>query len=119
MFPEWMTPVEGTPGFYLIDPDIFYPMFLKEMGVDEAPNRNQLEVAYGCMKLDANRAARLEKKHLGNRKGCTFLVRGDDGRKLRWNYSMHPEGALDISSNGATALRNREVRTVYRRLRGV
>lgn len=119
MFPEWMTPVEGKAGHYLIDPDIFYPMFLKEMGVDEAPKQDELEVAYGCMKLDANRAARLERKHIGACKGITLLVRGDDGRKLRWNYSMHPPGKMDISANASTAVRNREVRTMYRRLRGV
>ncbi len=119
MFPKWMTPIEGKAGEYLIDPDIFYPMFLEEMGVEGAPKRDQLEVAYGCMKLDANRAARLEHKHIGMKKGITLLVRGDGGRKLRWNYSMHPPGDLDISANASTAVRNRAVRTMYRRLRGV
>lgn len=118
MLPEWMTPVSGRPGTFTVDPDIFYPLLLKDLGVEEdAVTQFDLEVAYGCMKLDAARCARMA----GALKGCrgmTLLVRGDDGRKLRWNHTMHPPGELDITADGATAARNRAVRVGYRRIRG-
>ncbi len=118
MLPEWMTPVAGKPGTFLIDPDVFYPAFFKELEVGEdAIDQYQLEIAYGCMKLDANRSARAAGL-LKGLKGMTLLVRGDNGRKLRWNHTMHPPGALDITADGNTRERNRAVRTAYRRLRG-
>lgn len=118
MLPEWMIPIPGKPGHFTVDPDVFYPALLGELGVDvEAVTQFDLEVAYGCMKLDANRSARAA----GALKGCrgmTLQVRADDGRKLRWNHTMHPPGALDITADGATAARNRAVREGYRRIRG-
>ena len=118
MFPEWMTPIEGKPGWFLIDPDVFYPAFFADLEVtaDEV-TQFHLEVAYGCMKLDASRAFRMSKPPLGVR-GLTLLVRGDDGRKLRWNHSMHPPGKEDITADGNTRGRNRAVREAYRRIRG-
>lgn len=123
MLPNWMTPIKVGPGVlpgtFSIDPDVFYPAFLEEMGVDVAEvNQYQLEVAYGCMKLDAARAGRLSGL-LKGLKGMTLLVRADDGRKMRWNLSMHPKGPIDISADGAHGARNRAVREMYRRLRGV
>lgn len=118
MLPEWMTAIEGEPGTFLIDPDIFYPAFLAEMGVGEDEvDRYQLEIAYGCMKRDANRAARTAGL-LKGLKGMTMHVRGDDGRKLRWHHTMHKPGKLDITADGNTRERNRAVRAMYRRLRG-
>ncbi len=61
MLPDWMKQVEGKghPHFEC-DPDVFYPMFLEEMGVSEdGITQYDLEVAYGCMMMDANRAARM------------------------------------------------------------
>ncbi len=118
MLPEWMIAVPGKPGHFHIDPDVFYPAFFKELGVgDDEVNQFHLEVAYGCMKLDANRCARAAGALKGV-KGLTLLVRGDDGRKLRWNHTMHPPGELDITADGATGARNRAVRVAYRRIRG-
>ncbi len=118
MLPEWMTPVPGKPGSFIVDPDVFYPAFLKELGVGEdAVDQFQLEVVYGCMKLDAARFAKMAGLLTGLR-GMTLRVRGDEGRKMRWNLTMHPPGKLDISANGNTRERNRAVRQAYRRLRG-
>ena len=114
MLPTWMTVVEGKKNTFSIDPDIFYPQFLKELEVeDEDIDRYWLEVAYGCMKNDAIRAA-----HLMGARSCTLLVRGDDGRKMRWNYTMHKPGKEDISADNATAERNSAVKKHYRRIRG-
>lgn len=115
MLPEWMTQIEGKSGHFTIDPDVFYPMFLLELGVEEDDvDQFHLEVAYGCMKLDAVRAARVS----GWKGGLILQVRGDDGRKLRWNHKMHPPGKEDITADGATKARNRAVREAYRRIRG-
>ena len=118
MFPEWMKQVPGKDGHFLVDPDVFYPMFLKEMGVGEG-DRNQfnVEVAYGCMKLDAQRYFQMAERPPGLR-GLTLLVRGDEGRKLRWNHTMFPPGPVDITADAASGARNRAVREMYRRLRG-
>ena len=111
--PEWLTPADPRKGgrTFIADPDIFYPAFLKELGVGEdAVDQYWLEVCYGCMKRDA-------RFHVGV-SGFNLYVRGDDGRKMRWNLTMHKPGKEDISSPLKTKQRNRAVREHFKRIRG-
>lgn len=112
--PEWMESVPGTQTF-IIDPDIFYPEYLKELG-NVPVNRYWLEVALGCMKFDFDLIVRLNS--MVNPRLCTTrLIRSDDGRKERWALIRHPNGHMDWATMGVVE-RSQEIRKHYRRIRG-
>lgn len=125
--PKWISPIKGKDNHFVIDPDIYYPELLAELGV-EKPNKYWLEVALGCMKLDSQ-------VHLAMNKAATpgraveKHIRADDGRKQRWNHTMFPAGKVpklpDVVSASGVAWsdltiteRARHIRYHYRRIRG-
>lgn len=113
-FPEWMEQVEGTQTF-IIDPDIFYPEYLKELG-SVPTNRYWLEVALGCMKLDFDMIVRINGS-VNPHQCTTRMIRSDDGRKARWALIRHPIGHKEWGQMGVIE-RSREIRKHYRRIRG-
>lgn len=120
--PNWIARFEGTDNKgkprvnqFLVDPDIYMPAILKELG---APQGDQYwnELAYAIMKLDFDLAVRMANAVVPNRT-ITRTVRGDDGRKQRWNLTMFPKGKKDINKM-SLADRSREIRTHFKRIRG-
>lgn len=125
--PKWITELPGINRF-VCDPDIFYPAILAELEV-ETPDQYWLAIAQGCMKFDFDLAIRLAGKVAPGR-SITRMVRADDGRKQRWNFTMHPPGKIlridgipvqkgakhfdDLPIN----LRSAHIRHHYRRIRG-
>lgn len=113
--PDWIAPIKGKVNTFVVDPDIYYPRVLAELGVKK-PDQYWLEVAFGCMKLDFN-------LHVGLCGACepgrsvTRYVRADNGRKRRWNLTMHPPGKTDWRKL-SLAERSRHIRENYRRIRG-
>ncbi len=112
--PDWITPIEGKPNHFAVDPDLFYPAILAEMGVDD-PTHHDLELAFGIMKLDFDMQMRMNRAAVPGR--VVRIVRSDDGRKLRWNKTMFPKGDVDWDALPVSE-RGRRIRETYRRLRG-
>lgn len=115
--PEWIKEVPDKINTFVVDPDLFYPEILADIGIsDEDVNQYWLEVAFAFMKFDFDVAVRMNKAvTLGIR--IVRLVRSDDGRKQRWNLTMHPPGEKDFSMLNLQE-RSREIRGHYRRVRG-
>lgn len=114
--PSWIQQVPGKDNTFVVDPDIFYPRILEELGVpDSAVDRYWMEVALGCMKLDFDHAVRIAGAAKPG-KPVVRYVRADNGRKQRWAVTMHkpskdePKTAKD---------RGREVRKHWKRIRGL
>ena len=114
--PDWLGPLDGKRMTYIADPNKFYPVILKFMGMAaKNATRFDMETANGVAK-------KLAAWH-GNR--CPhgpcreLLIRGDGGRKAKWAIRNYPVGDKpDISGDGATAARNGAVREVWARLMG-
>ena len=127
--PKWLTVApDKKVNSFVCDPDIFYPALLTELGV-ETPDQYWLEVAFGCMKWDFDMLARLAGKVTPNR-SITRRVRADDGRKARWNLTMHPVGGIPKIEGIPEApgvkrfedlpmsIRSAHIRHHYKRIRG-
>ncbi len=126
--PNWITEIPGAVNHFVVDPDIFYPEWLAALGV-ETPDQYWLGVCFGCMKFDFDLNVRLAGKVTPGR-SILRRVRADDGRKARWNMTMHPPGkVLDIpgipKQKGAKTfddlainLRSAHIRHHYKRIRG-
>ena len=113
--PDWITLLDAKTNYFVVDPDIFYPEWLKLLGV-KTPDQYWLEIAYGCMKWDSDMHIRLSGKAKPGR-SIIRRVRADDGRKERWNLTMHPPGKIDINAL-SVADRSRLIRDAYRKARG-
>ncbi len=125
--PSWISELPGVNQF-VVDPDIFYPEWLAALGV-ETPDQYWLGVCMGCMKFDFDFNVRLAGKVTPGR-SILRRVRADDGRKARWNMTMHPVGRIPKiegipAQPGAKRfddlsiqLRSAHIRHHYRRLRG-
>lgn len=131
--PDWIAPLPGRTNAYVVDPDIYYPQVLAELGV-EKPTQYWLEVALGCMKLDFDLHVRMSGQVTPGRP-IERRIRADDGRKARWNLTMHPAGKPvtapdlpvphDAKGNELTrwedfplTARARHIRYHYKRIRG-
>ena len=127
--PKWLTIAPDKKiNSFICDPDIFYPSLLAELGVKNV-DQYWLGIAYGCMKWDFDVMVRLDKKVTPNR-SITRRIRGDDGRKARWNLTMHPVGSVPKIDGIPAApgvkrfddlsmmLRSAHIRHHYRRIRG-
>lgn len=90
---------------YDVDPDLFYPQILDELGVTK-PTKYDIETAYQIMKMD------MQVAH--GSYGFTIHVRGDNDRKLRWNLTMFPGHDHDV----LVATAGLEARAHYLRIRG-
>lgn len=101
---DWAVPHPHLENTVLVDPNIFYPKYLDELGAEKV-DQYWMEVAYQCMKMDLQLA-------LG-RFGFVIHVRSDEGRKQSWNYSMRPVG-----KGAALATGGKEARQHFLRLRG-
>lgn len=120
--PRWIERFEGTDNkgnprinHFLVDPDIYMPAILKELGAERGDQYIN-EIAYAIMKLDFDLAVQMAKAVVPNRT-INRMVRGDDGRKQRWNLSMFPKGKKDLNKM-SFAERSREIRGHFRRIRG-
>ncbi len=114
--PDWLDTLPGKPGSYIADPNKFYPVILKFMGMaPKTATRFDMETANGvAKKLSQWHARRCKHGPCG-----TLLIRGDEGRKAKWAIRRYPLGDKpDISGDGATAARNGAVRAVWARLMG-
>ncbi len=125
--PKWLKVLPGVNKF-VCDPDIFYPSILAELGVETA-DQYWLGVALGVMKWDFDLRVRLDGKVTAGR-SILRRIRADDGRKARWNLTMHPAGKIptideipvspgvkkfdDLPIN----LRSAHIRHHYKRIRG-
>lgn len=114
--PDWLDPIPGKPGAYIADPDKFYPVILKFMGLTvKAATRYDMETANGVAKL----LSQWHGRRCKSGPCATLLIRGDEGRKAKWSIRGFPLGDKpDISSPLATAARNGAVREVWARLMG-
>ena len=120
--PAWIERFEGNDNkgkprinHFLVDPDKYMPALLKELGAERG-DQYWNELAYAIMKLDFDLAVRMAKAVVPNRT-ITRMVRGDDGRKQRWNLTMFPKGKKDFSKMSLQE-RSREIRSHFRRIRG-
>ncbi len=117
--PAWITPLKFPVGhrnwnMFIVDSDIIYPFWLKALGI-ETTDQYWLEIVMGCTKMDF-------RMHVGLfgafAKGRVIMkVRADDGRKQRWNLTMHPPGEKDFSRLGL-AERGGLIRNHYKKVRG-
>ncbi len=115
--PGWIGEVPGKVNQFVVDPDIFYPTILKELGAEtKKPDRYWIDVAFGVMKLDFDMTVRLSKRVRGGHAIIRY-VRADDGRKQRWNRTMFAPGQKDFDAMPATE-RAREIRKHFWRIRG-
>ena len=114
--PGWLDPIKGKPFAYVADPDKFYPVILKFMGMTpKTATRYDMETALGVMK----KLAQWHSKRCKHGFARDLLVRADGGRKVKWRITGFPVGDKpDISSPLATAGRNGAVREVWSRLMG-
>lgn len=114
--PAWMGVLDGKPGAYISDPDLFYPAILGFMGVKpEDATQYDMETALGVMKKLAQWHSRRHAHGFCH----TNFVRSDEGRKTRWEIRSFPLGNKpDISGPLATGARNGAVNEVWRRLMG-
>ena len=114
--PDWLTPIDGAAGHYIADPDGFYPVILKFMGLKPtAATRFDIETANGV----AKKMAQWHSKRCKHGWCSNLFIRGDDGRKAKWAVATFPVGDKpDISSPLATGQRNAAVRAVWTRLMG-
>lgn len=108
--PNWIKQDKVKPNTFHLDPDKFYPGFLKELeALDPVVfqgetfdfkgkiDRNWLEIAMQCFKLDAIKA----KREAGlDPWGCMNIIRGSKGYKGRWALTSHPEGKLKTTPKG-------------------
>ena len=91
-FPSWMTVRED--GTIQLDPDGFYPAYLKELEIaDESIDQYWLEVVYQMVKLDVQ-ALIVGTEYDQNSKGILTQINilSDDGRKSRWVQVNFPFG---------------------------
>ena len=131
--PIWITVIEGATNKFVIDPDIVYPEWLGLLDV-EKPDRYWLGVCLGCLKFDFDLHVRIEGKVKPGR-SITRRIRADDGRKARWNLTMHPVGkvpkieGIPVVTNAAGKaindfdalpinIRSAHIRHHYKRIRG-
>ena len=114
--PDWLTPLDGKPGAYIADPDIFYPMILKFMGINlKDATRYDMEAALGT----AKKLAQWHSRRCEHGWCADLFIRADGGRKAKWAIMSYPVGDKpDISSPLATGPRNAAVREVWNRLMG-
>lgn len=105
--PAWASLHPAKDNAVLADPDKFYPKILSELGVTvEKATKFDIECAYQIMKMDLQFAVGFF--------GFTIHVRGDDGRKDRWQLIAFPGTAEDVKR----ATKGKEAREIYRTLRG-
>ncbi len=114
--PAWISRIEGRTNSFVVDPHVFYPAILAELGVTEI-TQYWLEVAQGAMKLDFDLALSREKSAVMPGRNIERLIRSDDGRKAKWNLSLYPIGEIDWSTLDLRG-RSREIRKHYIRIRG-
>lgn len=115
--PEWCSKIEGKINTFVVDPDIFYPQILGELGVEpHAVTKYWLEIAFACMKLDFDVGVRMARCLTPGRR-IIRMVRSDDGRKARWNLTMYKPGKTDWMKMPIKE-RSQEIRKHYKRIRG-
>lgn len=112
--PAWISPIPGRDNAFAVDPDLYMPEILADMGV-ETPSARDLELAQEVMKLDFDMALRLARYPLKPGRNIARHVRADEGRKQRWNRTMHPKGE---ALPDTMAERTKIVRALYRQIRG-
>lgn len=112
--PNWIVPLKGRFNEFVVDPDIFYPKILAELNV-ETTSAYWLEVAQGIMKLDFDMYVGLTGAPGKGR--IIRTIRADNGRKQRWNLTMHSRGQAEWNKLGL-AERARTIRKYYKQIRG-
>ena len=133
--PNWIKQDKNNPRRFFLDPDKFYPGFLKELEGMEAVeseeypgetldykgkgDQNWLEMAFQCFKLDAI----LAKRNAGiDPWGCENIIEGGEGFKERWGLKHHPQGKVKSKDGVFADADVRKValqaRAVYKKLRG-
>lgn len=114
--PSWLSPIEGAPGHYIADPDLFYPRILEHLDIAaEDATRYDMEAVLGLMKKLAFWYAR--QSTFGPMR--KLYIRGDEGRKIRWAIAQFPVGKKpDISAPQQARERDRAVTSLWRRIMG-
>jgi hypothetical protein len=112
--PKWIVPIKDRFNEFVVDPDVFYPAIFAELGVVET-TAYWLEVAQGIMKLDFD-------MHVGltgapGRGRIVRYIRADNGRKERWNVTMHPRGQKEWAKLSLSE-RAQTIRKYYKQIRG-
>ena len=88
--PDWLAPLDGRPFSYVADPDLFYPVILKLMGITvKAATRWDMETANGL----AKKLAQWHSKRCQHGFVKNLLIRGDGGRKAKWAIRTQRRGA--------------------------
>ena len=108
ILPEWAT--EISKGRIEVDPDLFHPAFLKELGVEKDKiDQYWLEVSQQCMKLDLQRI--VTGTELAPKPGGALIILIKN--RPDWALKNHPKGkGPDAATQG------KEARQHYRRIRG-
>lgn len=122
--PAWLTPAPGKPGVFNVDPDKFYPEILDRLqAAPDVPYEGEvdqywLEVAYQCMKLDAQLFLRMS--GLDPRPQQSLVLNIDGGSKDKWAQKRYKPGRLErlAALGDPYKLAGKEAREYYVRMRG-
>lgn len=107
--PKWLTVRKN--GVVVVDPDIAYPLILKELGVAEKDvDQYWIEVAYQCAKMatqdlifDSEYDPR-PKNHGDKGSALVILIEAGGDRKDRWALKKFPVGkGIMVATKGLEA----------------
>lgn len=121
--PNWIVADENKPNSFIVDPDIFYPEILAELGIDVASvDQHDLETAYNIMKIDAQYHIHAAGVDPRPEKSLNISVTGKAGHKERWGQAGKPKGKMEAieAEHGDNAWRQvaKDSREKYKSLRG-
>lgn len=115
--PAWIK--EIGPNKFEVDPEVFYPEILGELGVDpDDASQYWMEIAQGCMKLDFDMAVRVAKKIDREKTVERRIVAVDASVKDRWCIANHPVGHKNWNTMTIQE-RGQDVRDNWKRIRGL
>lgn len=111
--PKWIT--RRDDGAFVVDPDIAYPLILKEMGVNDGEaDQYWIECAYQCAKLKVQELVTGTELDPRPKLGFVIIIDSSGGRKDRWALSKFKPGVAGRDVNAAT--KGLHAKAHYRRI---
>jgi len=99
--PKWLS--RRADGAFVIDPDIAYPLILKELGVNDGDlDQYWIECAYQAAKLATQDLVTGTELDPRPKLGFVIVIDSAGGRKDRWALKNHKPGKPGRDVNAAT-----------------